>query len=172
MVVLKKAKAWDTWRAVITWLCNLYRATPVNISVFWLCKIRKRRQICLIRSSPKSEKAFSFSGLCPLTLHQELYPWIPLGALPSDPCIGSCMVCSPCVQSVALSTENSWCCRCHRLMCYCEMLRLTIAMWIWMLITKQGSDGRAPSGIQRQATAIEIRTLAFLGQPLAEFKLC
>ena len=69
------------------------RRSPVGICgsrniyvVFWLCKIPKMMQIWLIRQSSKSEKAFSFRGVSPLTSHQEICPWAPLGVCPKPPC--------------------------------------------------------------------------------------
>ena len=38
---------------------------------------------------PQNQKCFSFRGFRPLTLHQELDPWTPLGAPPQTLIIGS-----------------------------------------------------------------------------------
>jgi len=63
----------------------------IHCVIFWLLQISIMGQICSFLWTRKNKKAFSFRGLCPLTLapHRGLCPWTPLLAPPQTPLIGS-----------------------------------------------------------------------------------
>jgi len=70
---------------------RLYHSQPPqNVSTLRLAycdyKVEKTRHFCRVHWMSESSKAFSFSGLRPLTPDlQGLCPWTPLGAPPPDP---------------------------------------------------------------------------------------
>jgi len=96
-------RGWKNGLAGVPWVC-----TSRNICGFWLCKFPKWCKFASSEGFQKARELSASGGLRPLTPHQGLCPWTPLGALPPDPRIGSRSVRSPCVRALAPLTENSW----------------------------------------------------------------
>jgi len=76
-------------------LCTDYHVCFINGVMQTLLKIA---QSCIFTAEIEllDLKIYPASGgFAPLTLHQGLCPWTPLGALPQTPVIGSYSMCSP-----------------------------------------------------------------------------